>query len=61
MASCSVLPEGSRLLSVEHFGISAWTITGRIVAQGADGTETSYFLKVFTLPFPEITERLTRA
>lgn len=40
------LPEGSTFLSVEHFGTSAWTITGRVVAQTRDGTESHYFLKV---------------
>lgn len=34
-------------MSVEHFGTSAWTITGRVVAQDADGGESSYFLKVY--------------
>jgi protein-ribulosamine 3-kinase len=43
------LPEGSTFKSVEHFGTSAWTITGRVVATDAGGDETSYFLKVFEL------------
>ncbi|KAK8110224.1 uncharacterized protein PG998_006681 [Apiospora kogelbergensis] len=40
------LPEGSTFQSVEHFGHSAWTITGRVRANIADGEEQSYFLKV---------------
>ena len=43
------LPEGSTFLSVEHFGTSAWTITGRLLAQNADGTEANYFLKVLSI------------
>lgn len=42
---CSALPEGSTFLSVEHFGTSAWTITGRVMAQNPDGTQSEYFLK----------------
>lgn len=40
------LPEGSTFISVEHFGTSAWTVTGRVVAQNPDGTQSDYFLKV---------------
>lgn len=42
----AALPTGSTFISVEHFGTSAWTITGRVIASSPDGTETSYFLKV---------------
>lgn len=41
-----VLPEGSTFLSVEHYGTSAYAITGRLVAQNPDETETVYFIKV---------------
>lgn len=45
-AVIEALPKGSTFLSVQHFGTSAWTITGRIVAQNVDGIESNYFLKV---------------
>ncbi len=35
-------------MSVKHFGKSAWTITGRILAQDPDGSENTYFVKVRT-------------
>jgi hypothetical protein len=40
------LPQGIRFVSVEHFGTSAWTITGRLVALDPDGLEKLFFLKV---------------
>ena len=40
------LPKGRKFLSVENFGTSAWTITGRIMALEPDGSEKAYFLKV---------------
>ncbi|KAK8078890.1 hypothetical protein PG994_002697 [Apiospora phragmitis] len=42
----TALPEGSTFRSVEHFAVSAYTITGRVKADDADGEEQSYFLKV---------------
>ncbi|KAF2812598.1 uncharacterized protein BDZ99DRAFT_474744 [Mytilinidion resinicola] len=45
-AVIEALPEGRKFLSVEDFGTSAWTITGRIMALEPDGTEKAYFLKV---------------
>lgn len=41
-----VLPEGVKAVSVESYGTSAWSQTGRINATDAKGTQTSYFLKV---------------
>jgi protein-ribulosamine 3-kinase len=40
------LPAGLKFVSVEHFGISAWTITGRIIALRPDESEQTFFLKV---------------
>ncbi|KFX99302.1 hypothetical protein V490_01848 [Pseudogymnoascus sp. VKM F-3557] len=45
-AVVDVLPKGSKFLSVEYFGSSAWTVTGKVIARNADGTENVYFLKV---------------
>jgi hypothetical protein len=42
----TALPPGSTFISVEVFGTSAWTITGRILAREADGSEKPYFVKV---------------
>jgi hypothetical protein len=40
------LPPGSTFVSVEKFGTSVWTLTGRLLARGVDGSEKAYFLKV---------------
>lgn len=45
VVGCLALPEGSAFISVEHFGTSAWTVTGRVAAQNPDGTQSDYFLK----------------
>lgn len=45
VVGCLALPEGSIFISVEHFGTSAWTVTGRVVARDSDGTQSDYFLK----------------
>lgn len=41
-----VLPQGSTFVSVESFGNSAWTITGRVITLDASKQEKHYFLKV---------------
>ncbi|KAJ3578208.1 hypothetical protein NPX13_g2352 [Xylaria arbuscula] len=45
-AVIEALPEGVRFLSVENFGTSAWTITGRLVGVEDNGTERQFFVKV---------------
>ncbi|KAI1087198.1 Fructosamine kinase-domain-containing protein [Rostrohypoxylon terebratum] len=45
-AIIDALPAGSTFVSVEHFGTSAWTTTGRVLALDRDGSEKLYFLKV---------------
>ncbi|CAL8576783.1 hypothetical protein XPA_002648 [Xanthoria parietina] len=45
-AVVEALPQGTTFQSVENFGTSAWTITGRVMAIELDGTETPYFLKI---------------
>ena len=40
-----VLPKGVKAVSVERYGKSSWSTTGRINATDANGTQTSYFLK----------------
>ncbi len=42
----AALPPGRTFVSVEHFGTSAWTITGRITAVGPDKSEEYYFVKI---------------
>jgi protein-ribulosamine 3-kinase len=44
----AALPEGVRVLSSNRSGTSAWTVTGRIIAELADGTPTQYFIKCAT-------------
>lgn len=51
-----VLPKGSTFVSVEHFGTSAWTVTGKVTARNEDGTESLYFLKVCSVPGPLVTD-----
>jgi protein-ribulosamine 3-kinase len=52
LTSTVALPQGTTFLSVENFGTSAWTITGRVMTQELDATEKPYFLKVCnTAPF----------
>jgi protein-ribulosamine 3-kinase len=38
-------PKGTKILSANRFGTSAWTITARLKVQLPDGTESRYFLK----------------
>jgi protein-ribulosamine 3-kinase len=55
LTSTVALPHGTTFLSVENFGTSAWTVTGRVMALEPDGTEQPYFLKVRdTAPFPKM-------
>ena len=42
----SVLPAGSKILSADGHGSSAWSVTARINAENPDGTTAKYFLKV---------------
>jgi protein-ribulosamine 3-kinase len=46
LTSTAALPQGTTFLSVENYGKSAWTVTGKISALEPDGTEKPYFLKV---------------
>ena len=39
------LPEGTKVLSADRYGSSAWTVTARITTELADGTPKKYFLK----------------
>ncbi|KAI0014973.1 Fructosamine kinase-domain-containing protein [Xylariomycetidae sp. FL0641] len=45
-AVVEALPKGIRFVSVKHFGTSAFTITGRVVALDTAGKEQLFFLKV---------------
>lgn len=45
-AVIEALPKDVTFTSVESFGTSAWTVTGRVTAQGADGSIQRFFLKV---------------
>ena len=40
------MPTGTKVVSAEPFGNSAWTITGCVQAILPDGTPKAYFLKV---------------
>lgn len=40
------LPEGVTFVSIEIFGTSAWTTTGRLTARAPDGTGRLFFIKV---------------
>jgi hypothetical protein len=58
LTSTVALPQGTTFLSVENFGTSAWTVTGRVMALELDGTEKPYFLKVCnTAPFTKNKDR----
>jgi protein-ribulosamine 3-kinase len=60
LTSTVALPQGTTFLSVERFGTSAYTITGRVMAQEPDATEKPYFLKVCsTAPFAKNESRNT--
>lgn len=42
----TALPNGTRVLSADKFGSSAWTETAHLRTVSDDGTPKSYFLKV---------------
>ena len=42
----AVMPRGTKVISAESCGISAWTKTGKISVRLADGIVKRYFLKV---------------
>ena len=42
----AVLPRGTRIVTAESCGISAWTKTAKVSVILADGTPKRYFLKV---------------
>ena len=42
------LPQGTRVLSANRYGSSAWTVTVRISVELVDGTPKQYFLKCAT-------------
>ena len=44
-AVLDAMPEGTRILSAEAYGYSAWTITARVATVLPDGTLKKYFLK----------------
>ncbi|KAH6848432.1 Fructosamine kinase-domain-containing protein [Chaetomium sp. MPI-CAGE-AT-0009] len=46
LAVVEVLPPGSSFVSVRHFRTSAWTITGKVIALGPNGSEEYYFVKI---------------
>lgn len=48
-ANFAVLPRGTRIMTAESCGISAWTKTAKVSVILSDGSPKRYFLKV-TLP-----------
>lgn len=42
----SALPSGTKILSADSFGSSAWSITARIVTETSNGSAGGYFMKV---------------
>lgn len=42
------LPTGSKVVSANRSGTSAWTITGQVVVETSDGTTARYFVKCAT-------------
>lgn len=45
------MPEGTKVVSAETYGNSAWTITGRVQVVLPDGNSKAYFLKVSVFSF----------
>jgi hypothetical protein len=43
------MPKGTKVVSAEPAGNSAWTTTGKITVTLPDGTSKGYFLKVGTI------------
>src|SRR5947208_250673 len=41
-------PEGTKVLTADNYGSSAWTVTARINVELADGTPKRYFFKCAT-------------
>ncbi|KAK4889129.1 hypothetical protein LTR27_012032 [Elasticomyces elasticus] len=41
----AALPQGTKILSAQRYGTSAWTVTARIEVQLPNGSEAKYFLK----------------
>ena len=54
------MPKGTKVISAEAYGYSAWTITGNIATSLPDGTTKRYFLKVKTISFKTVTHVQTR-
>ncbi|KAI3320813.1 Fructosamine kinase-domain-containing protein [Xylariaceae sp. AK1471] len=44
----AVLPEGTKIKWVATYGASFWAISSKVDTELSDGTEQSYFLKVYT-------------
>ena len=42
----TAMPQGTKVISAESWGISAWTKTAKIEVSLVDGTSKRYFLKV---------------
>jgi protein-ribulosamine 3-kinase len=40
------MPEGTKVISAESWGLSAWSKTAKVTVILADGSRTRYFLKV---------------
>lgn len=40
------MPKGTKVISAETWGLSAWTKTAKISTELADGSAQRYFLKV---------------
>ena len=53
-AIIAVMPEGTKVISVEPRGISAWTKTARISVVLPNGNNKKYFLKVILLLVPVV-------
>ncbi|PMD32250.1 hypothetical protein L207DRAFT_499902 [Hyaloscypha variabilis F] len=45
-AVIEALPQGFTFVSVEHYGNSAWTVTGKVIALSLERDEKPFFLKV---------------
>lgn len=54
------MPQGTKVVSAEAYGYSAWTITGKITTILPDETTKKYFLKVTTISITPLTHIQTR-